>query len=350
MESGHRKNPSNSIDAVQVPKMMIQVKDLTRSFRRHHALKGISFDIEKGVVGFLGPNGAGKSTTMKILSGCLAASSGSVSIVGYDVLLHPIRTRQAIGYMPETTPLDEDMRVGDYLRFRAGIKGVKSPRIRQRLDLVVEQCELRSVIDRRIGVLSKGFKQRVGLADAMIHDPPILILDEPTSGLDPNQIRSVRELIRQLGTQHTVLLSTHILQEIESTCDRAIILNQGRILLDDTIGSIQKKLGRTNFIRAVIDAPLLEVEKALLHLPHFLNLECSRTSDGFCEARISLRADNELNSVHRIAPQIARIVVENHWDLIELQPQQRNLEDIFTELTHNQTGNNEAHPSAATSN
>lgn len=329
---------------------MIQVNDLKRSFRQHHALKGISFDIEKGVVGFLGPNGAGKSTTMKILSGCLAATSGSVSILGHDVLTHPIRTRQSIGYMPETTPLDEDMRVGDYLRFRAGIKGVQSSGIRQRLELVVEQCELQSVINRRIGVLSKGFKQRVGLADALIHDPPILILDEPTSGLDPNQIRSVRDLIRQLGTQHTVLLSTHILQEIESTCDRAIILNHGRILLDDTIGSIQKKLGRTNFIRAVINAPLLDVEKALLQLPHLRHLECFRTSEGFCEAQISLTADDERHSVHQTAPRIARIIVENHWDLIELQPQQRSLEDIFTELTRNATGNNDANQSAATSN
>jgi ABC-2 type transport system ATP-binding protein len=209
---------------------MIHVSNLTKYYGDYPAVRDVSFDVLKGqIVGFLGPNGAGKSTTMRILAGYITATSGEASIDGFDVFWQPLEVRRRIGYMPESCPLYPEMRVAEYLTYRAGIKGLHGRACRLALDRVIGRCWLTDVRRQLIGTLSKGYRQRVGLADAILHDPPVLILDEPTAGLDPGQIRETRQLIRDLGQQHTVLLSTHILSEVEMTCDQAIIINRGQV-------------------------------------------------------------------------------------------------------------------------
>ena len=204
---------------------MIEVRQLTKKYGPHAALRDLTFDVGEGeVVGFLGPNGAGKSTTLRILAGFLGMSSGRVRVAGHDVIDEPLEARAAIGYMPEAVPLYPEMRVEEYLWFRGGLKGLGRSDRKKRLGYVLERCWLTDVRRQLIGTLSKGYRQRVGLADALIHDPPVLILDEPTAGLDPTQIRETRKLIRELGQQHTMLLSTHILSEVEMACDSVIII------------------------------------------------------------------------------------------------------------------------------
>jgi ABC-2 type transport system ATP-binding protein len=216
---------------------MIHVERLTKFYGDYPAVRDVSFDVTEGqVVGFLGPNGAGKSTTMRILAGYLTATSGRVSINGVDVFWRPVESRRQIGYMPENCPLYPEMRVEEYLRFRGGLKGVYGSARRQRLDYVLNRCWLKDVRRQLIGTLSKGYRQRVGLADALIGNPKVLILDEPTAGLDPAQIRETRMLIRELGQEHTVLLSTHILSEVERTCDHVIIINKGEVALSRPLG------------------------------------------------------------------------------------------------------------------
>ena len=215
---------------------MIHVEHLTKYYGDYAAVRNVSFEVGEGqVVGFLGPNGAGKSTTMRILAGYLTATSGTVEVAGMNVFWNPVEVRRKIGYMPESCPLYGEMRVGEYLRFRAGLKGVYGSRRRARLDFVLDRCWLKDVRRQLIGTLSKGYRQRVGLADALIAEPAVLILDEPTSGLDPAQIRETRGLIRELGKEHTVILSTHILSEVEKTCDHVIIINKGQVALDRSL-------------------------------------------------------------------------------------------------------------------
>ncbi len=209
---------------------MIHVHRLTKFFGDYPAVRDVSFDVPKGqVVGFLGPNGAGKTTTMRILAGYLTATSGRATIDGLDVFWRPVEVRRRIGYMPENCPLYPEMRVEEYLHFRAGLKGIHGGAARQRVEYTVERCWLRDVRRQLVGTLSKGYRQRVGLADVLLHSPPVLILDEPTAGLDPSQIRETRNLIRELGREHTILLSTHILPEVEMTCDQVIIIDRGRV-------------------------------------------------------------------------------------------------------------------------
>lgn len=217
-------------------KMMIDVEHLTKYYGDYAAVRDVSFSVNEGqVVGFLGPNGAGKSTTMRILAGYLTATSGKVNIAGFDVFWNPVEVRRRIGYMPESCPLYPEMRVEEYLRFRAGLKGVYGSARRSRIDYVVRRCWLEDVRRQLIGTLSKGYRQRVGLADALVANPQLLILDEPTAGLDPAQIRETRTLIRELGKEHTVLLSTHILSEVTRTCDHVIIINKGQVALDRSL-------------------------------------------------------------------------------------------------------------------
>ncbi len=221
---------------------MIVVQDLTKYYGEYPAVRGISFEVPKGqVVGFLGPNGAGKSTTMRILAGYLTATSGRASIDGRDVFWDPIEARRRIGYMPENCPLYGDMRVDEYLKFRSGLKGLNGSDRRKRIDYVLNRCWLSDVRRQLVGTLSKGFRQRVGLADALLADPPVLILDEPTAGLDPTQIRESRKLIRELGSQHTMLLSTHILHEVEMACDTVIIIDQGLVKEQGTLAGVRAR-------------------------------------------------------------------------------------------------------------
>ena len=221
---------------------MIAVEHLTKYYGEYPAVRDVSFEVPRGrVVGFLGPNGAGKSTTMRILAGFLTATSGRASINGFDVFNDPIAARRRIGYMPESCPLYPELRVEEHLRFRAGLKGLGWGTRRKRIDYVLERCWLKDVRRQLIGTLSKGYRQRVGLADALLADPPVLILDEPTAGLDPTQIRETRKLIRELGAQHTMLLSTHILTEVEMTCDTVIIIDQGRVAEHGTLADVRAK-------------------------------------------------------------------------------------------------------------
>src|SRR5690242_5006445 len=214
---------------------MIKVENLTKRYAGHTAIRDLSFEVGQGeIMGFLGPNGAGKTTTMRILAGFMPATSGRASIAGYDVFSQSLQARAHLGYMPENVPLYNDMRVTEYLDYRAALKGVAHRRIAERVGDVKELCGLRDVEKKVIGTLSKGYRQRVGLSDALLHEPDLLILDEPTIGLDPNQIRQVRQLIKNLGKQHTILLSTHILPEVEMTCSRVIIIHKGRIEACDT--------------------------------------------------------------------------------------------------------------------
>src|SRR5580765_5989069 len=236
--------------------LMIEVQDLTKRYAGHTAVDHVSFNVGRGeIVGLLGPNGAGKSTIMRILSCFLPATSGTVRVAGRDVFSQAEDVRRRIGYMPENNPLHRDMRVREYLRFRACLKGLKRRLCRERADIVMEQCGLTDVERKIIGHLSKGYQQRVGLADALIHEPELIILDEPTIGLDPNQIRSVRQLIKDLAGQHTVLVSTHILGEVELTCNRVLILREGKVLASDTPQNLQQKMSGSNRVIAEIAAP-----------------------------------------------------------------------------------------------
>src|SRR5881227_671618 len=228
---------------------MIHVSKLTKFYGEYRAIEDVSFEVAKGqVVGFLGPNGAGKSTTMRILAGYLTATSGQAFIDGLDVFLQPVEVRRRIGYLPENCPLYPEMRVVEYLHFRAGIKGLHGRRRRQRLDYVLKRCWLDDVRRQLIGTLSKGYRQRVGLADALLADPPVLILDEPTAGLDPTQIRASRTLIRELGKEHTILLSTHILPEVEMTCDSVIIIHRGRVAASSSLAELASRAGAETVI------------------------------------------------------------------------------------------------------
>jgi ABC-2 type transport system ATP-binding protein len=221
---------------------MIVVKDLTKFYGEYPAVRDVSFHVDKGqVVGFLGPNGAGKSTTMRILAGFLTATSGRATIDGKDVFWDPVAARRRIGYMPENCPIYADMRVDEYLWFRGGLKGLGRRERKTRLGYVLERCWLRDVHRQIVGTLSKGYRQRVGLADALLADPPVLILDEPTAGLDPTQIRETRKLIRELGDRHTMLLSTHILSEVEATCDSVIVIYQGRVVEDGSLAAVRQR-------------------------------------------------------------------------------------------------------------
>lgn len=223
---------------------MIVVEHLTKYYGEYPAVRGVSFSVEKGqVVGFLGPNGAGKSTTMRILAGFLTASSGKATIGGKDVFWDPIEARRRVGYMPESCPLYTDMRVDEYLWFRGGLKGLGRSERKTRMGYVMERCWLTDVRRQLIGTLSKGYRQRVGLADALLADPPVLILDEPTAGLDPTQIRETRKLMRELGQMHTMLLSTHILSEVEATCDSVIVIYQGQKVADGSLAAVRQQHG-----------------------------------------------------------------------------------------------------------
>src|SRR5580658_5663277 len=248
--------------------MMIDVSNLSKSYAGHTAVEDISFQVERGeIVGLLGPNGAGKSTTMRILSCFIPASSGSATVAGLDVFTQANEVRRRIGYMPENNPLHPDMRVREYLKFRARLKGMSHSRSRERIDAVITQCGLESESKRIIGQLSKGYRQRVGLADALVHQPELIILDEPTIGLDPSQIRSVRQLIKDLGRRHTVLVSSHILSEIELTCSRVVIMRQGRILAADTQENLQKLYAKNGHLIAEIAAPLEELKTCWEQMP-----------------------------------------------------------------------------------
>jgi ABC-2 type transport system ATP-binding protein len=307
---------------------MIEVEQLTKRYAGHTAVTDVSFTVGRGeIVGLLGPNGAGKSTIMRILSCFMPASAGTVRVAGFDVFTQTDEVRRRIGYMPENNPLHKDMRTREYLKFRARLKGLSGARCRQRMDTVMQQCGLTEVSQRIIGQLSRGYQQRVGLADALVHEPELIILDEPTQGLDPNQIRSVRQLIKELGRQHTILLSSHILPEVEMTCTRVLILHQGRIVAADTPDNLQGALQEAGRVVAEIAAPPEELRAAWEHLPEIEHHTIEAAEGHYQRCTLTPRPGVDLR------PQVHQLVVERGWPLRELTRSRRSLEDIFVRIT-----------------
>lgn len=304
---------------------MIHVRNLTKYYGDYAAVRDVSFDVTRGqIVGFLGPNGAGKSTTMRILTGYVTATSGQATIAGFDVFWQPLKVRQQVGYMPESCPLYPEMRVVEYLHFRGGIKGLHGRKCRQRIDYVLKRCWLTDVNRQLIGTLSKGYRQRVGLADALLADPPVLILDEPTAGLDPAQIRETRGLIRELGKEHTILLSTHILPEVEMTCDRVIIIHRGQVVVSSLLKDLANQLGQQSVILADFEG---KIDPGLVRkLPGVLKVTDTPANFG-THLRITTDQASEM-------PQrICGLAVECGWKLREVRPEQKSLEELFLRIT-----------------
>src|SRR6267378_977790 len=283
--------------------LMIEVENLTKRYAGHTAVRAVSFNVGRGeIVGLLGPNGAGKSTIMRILSCYLPATSGTVRVAGRDVFSQANEVRRRIGYMPENNPLYREMRVREYLRFRGSLKGLKGRRCRDRADIVMEQCGLTDVYRKVIGHLSKGYQQRVGLADALVHEPELIILDEPTIGLDPNQIRAVRQLIKDLGQNHTVLISSHILPEVEMTCSRVLILHQGRILAADTTENLQSLMTDRGQVIVEIAAPIAELKNCWEQVPDVEQFDLSPAEGNYVRCALVPRDGVDLR------PQVFSIV------------------------------------------
>jgi ABC-2 type transport system ATP-binding protein len=287
------------------------------------------------VVGLLGPNGAGKTTTMRILSGFMPATSGSARVAGYDVFAESDEVRRRIGYMPENNPLHTDMRVRDYLRFRARLKGLTRRRTHDRVDTVMEQCGLEAVSRKIVGHLSKGYRQRVGLADALVHEPELVILDEPTIGLDPHQIRSVRQLIKDLAREHTVLISTHILSEAEMTCSRVLILHEGRILAADTTQNLQRMVSDTTQVVAEIAAPEADLRLCWEHWAEVQHFDLSPGEGEYWRCVLTAQAGVDLR------PKVFEEVRQRGWKLQELTRNRVSLEDIFVRLTRSRPEDDE---------
>ncbi|MBM3862883.1 MAG: ATP-binding cassette domain-containing protein [Verrucomicrobia bacterium] len=307
---------------------MIEVSHLTKRYARHEAVRDISFSVGRGeVVGFLGPNGAGKTTTMRMLTGYLPPSSGTVAVAGLDVFRESVEARAKIGYMPENVPLYDDMRVREYLKFRAQLKGLRGSRVRERVAAVIETCGLEPVRRRMIGALSKGYRQRVGLADALVHDPELLILDEPTNGLDPNQIRQIRSLIRRLGESRTILLSTHILHEVEMTCGRVIIIDQGRIKASDTPANLTACMRAAGRIEVELKIDPDAASRALGEMNQVKKVQSELLDDGW--TRLTLWVDSGTDARERVAA----LAAANGWPLRSVFRHQATLEDVFVELT-----------------
>ena len=304
---------------------MIDVQHLTKRYGQHVALDGVSFSVNAGeVVGFLGPNGAGKSTTMRILTTFMAATSGTARVGGDCVFEQPDRVRERIGYMPENNPLPLDLRVADYLGFRAELKRLAKRETTGRVSEVMEQCGIEDVSKRFIGQLSRGYRQRVGMADALLAKPELIVLDEPTSGLDPNQVRSVRRLIRELAGEHTVLISSHILSEIEMTCDRVIILHEGRLLASGALNDLMAKANAS--VIAEVQAPLPEVQQWAAELA-LGQAEVAGQPDGYVRCQFAGAIDGSARE------RVFAAANERGWPLRELSRRAPSLEDLFVSLT-----------------
>jgi ABC-2 type transport system ATP-binding protein len=307
---------------------MIKVENLTKRYAGQTAIQDLNFEVGKGeIMGFLGPNGAGKSTTMRILSSFMPPTSGRATIAGFDIFEQSLQARAHLGYMPENVPLYNDMRVTEYLDYRAALKGVPHRRVAERVGDVKELCGLKEVEKKIIGALSKGYRQRVGLADALVHEPDLLILDEPTSGLDPNQIRQVRDLIKNLGKQHTILLSTHILPEVEMTCSRVIIINRGRIEACDTPENL---LGRIRTAGGVTVEAKVGADDGAEELRKIAGVRDVTASDDGDWQIFALRVEANTD----VREEVYRLANERRWTLRELTQRRATLEDVFVEITH----------------
>jgi len=301
---------------------MIQVDNLTKYYGDVAAIRDVSFSVDKGeILAFLGPNGAGKTTTMRILTAYMPPSAGSAQVAGYDVFNDSLEVRRRVGYMPETVPLYPEMTVRSYLDFAARLRGVDDRR--KRVEAAMETCHVADYAEMAIGKLSKGYRQRVGLAQALIHDPEILILDEPTLGLDPKQIIEVRELIRSLGGERTIILSTHILSEASQVCGRVVIINEGQIVAEDTPERLTARLKGRERVYLQVSQPSAEVEAALQAIEGVATVEAK--GNGGYEIESVLGADRRA--------EIAAAIVEGGWGLLEIRPLGMSLEEIFLKLT-----------------
>jgi ABC-2 type transport system ATP-binding protein len=308
---------------------MIEISNLVKTFGATRAVDGISFKVAKGeVLGFLGPNGAGKTTTMKVITGFYDPNEGQVLVAGLDTVKNSLRTRRLIGYLPETVPLYDDMKVYEYLKFVAEARDLETDKILPRLREVVEKCGLQKVIGKNIDELSKGFRQRVGLAQAIMHDPDILILDEPTTGLDPNQIVEIRELIKAIGQEKTVLFSTHILAEAEATCDRVVIINKGKIVAEGQPQELMDKMANGQNIHLHVKGPMEQVVVVLKNISGVRSLD-SQAGDGDQVGVYNLQVDVAKD----VREAVSVALMEHRWPILEFKTREINLEDIFRELT-----------------
>ncbi|MFZ0936636.1 MAG: ABC transporter ATP-binding protein [Bryobacteraceae bacterium] len=316
---------------------MIKVEGLTKRYARTVAVDNISFEVQKGqIVGFLGPNGAGKTTTMRVLTCFLPPTAGSASVAGYDVLEHPIEVKKRIGYLPESPPLYPEMEVIEYLEFTGKLKGIPAADLKKRVDEVLGRCAIGDVRDKLIGKLSKGYRQRVGLAQAIMHNPDVLILDEPTSGLDPKQIIEIRELLKSLAGNHTIILSTHILSEVEHSCERVIIISQGKLVAIDSVANLTNRLRGSESVALEVEAAAgspdpSEVQQRLEQVAGVRSVVMKDSKNG--------RLTFEVESLQgrQIRSDLARSVVNAGWNLSELRPVGLSLEEVFLQLTAAET-------------
>lgn len=307
---------------------MIEVQQLTKRYGPTLAVSGISFEAKKGeVLGFLGPNGAGKTTTMRVITGYLPPSSGVVRVAGYDVVEESLEARKHTGYLPENPPVYTDMRVSEYLAFAARIKGVARRDLGRRIAEVSEKCAIADVQRRQIGKLSKGYRQRVGLAQALIHNPDVLVLDEPTAGLDPKQIIETRDLIRSLAGQHTVVLSTHILPEVSKTCDRVVVINAGKVVAVGTPDELTRGLQGFETVLVTAEGPRDEIRAKLERVEGVSKVQDHGEAEGRTTFEIHAAKERDVRS------DLARAIVESQWRLLELRTVGLSLEDIFLKLT-----------------
>jgi ABC-2 type transport system ATP-binding protein len=307
---------------------VIEVQHLTKRYGRITAVDDVSFRVERGeILGFLGPNGAGKTTTMRILTGYLPATEGKAIVAGFDVFDQPVEAKRRTGYLPESPPLYPDMRVLEYLIFVAKIKGVPSSESRQRIQHVMQRTRITDVADRLCANLSKGYRQRVGLAQALIHNPDVLILDEPTAGLDPKQIIETRELIKELAGDHTIILSTHILPEVSQTCQRVVIINKGRVVAVDTPENLTARLRGSETIYVQVDAGGADVSAALSRIPGVTRVVESERRETLAGYEIDSERGRDIRR------DLARTIVSSGWGLLELRAMRMSLEDVFLSLT-----------------
>ncbi len=314
---------------------MIEVQHVTKRYGRVTAVDDVSFRVERGeILGFLGPNGAGKTTTMRILTGYMPASEGRANVAGFDIFEHPIEAKRRIGYLPEAPPLYPEMTVREYLDFVSRIKGVPSAERRQRVTTVMERTHVADMADRHCGKLSKGYKQRVGLAQALIHNPDVLILDEPTAGLDPKQIIETRDLIRGLAGDHTIVLSTHILPEVAQTCQRVVIINRGRVVAVDTPDNLTARLKGAETMYVHVDAGSEEAGPALAQIPGVTRVSAA---DGPAGGGFEVESDRGTD----VRREIARAIVTRGWGLLELRPMRMSLEEVFLQVTTDEAASHE---------
>ena len=307
---------------------MIEVQNLTKRYGRVTAVEDVSFRVERGeILGFLGPNGAGKTTTMRILTGYMPASEGKAIVAGFDVFDQPIEAKRRTGYLPETPPLYPDMCVSEYLAFVAKIKGVPAADQRERVKTVMERTRIADMANRLCSKLSKGYKQRVGLAQALIHNPDVLILDEPTAGLDPKQIIETRELIKELAGNHTIILSTHILPEVSQTCQRVVIINKGHVVAIDTPDNLTDRLRGSATMYVQVDANGADASATLARVGGVTRVAESERRDGLVGYEVVSESGRDVRR------ELAQAVVSSGWGLLELRPTRVNLEEIFLKLT-----------------